>query len=235
MAKRLNLFDKAADRVEGERIGDVDIEFQQKEADTDTSTDKEFEKKEIMRLVRDYQKKDSSISKDLVGLVEYEQVWERAQELALDNKPGLKNFIETIVKADKSGEIQAIINSLTTVPEPQPEKPAEEAPKKIEQPKAELNDVMVYDYIERHPEFLDRLEKAKKNLKVPTVQVFFRQDDVSREHLLRYKDIKSNVILHFDGDLEKACSPTGWYTTEYRIADSDGNPTAAVYDKPSKG
>ena len=164
-----------------------------------------------------------------------QQLWDKVQELALDNKTELKKFLQVIIKADKTGEIQSIINSLTTVPEPAPEK---EKPEEKPVPKAtsiELDDIVVLDYIERHPKFLDKLDKVKGNLKVPTVRVFFRQDDEAKEHMLLYKDIKPKVLTKFDGDVEKACSPEGWYISEYRIADSGGNPTDAVYDGPHGG
>ena len=250
----MSMFDFFADKMDRatapvDNIGGIQLTVQDSSSKADQPVDKddkgtkqtkdskepkELTKAEVLKIVRDYIARDTSILSDLAKLCleDDDRVWGKAQELALDHKVAFRNYLVEVRKADTTGEIQEIINDLTTAPA----KSDQSVPAKVADP-IELNDILVYEYIEHHPDLMKRLEKAKPNMKVPTIPVYFRKDDTERKDPLKEDEIKAKVFLNFNGDFDAACSPTGWYTREIRIKDSAGNPTEVIYseDDPKKG
>ena len=235
------LDNRAAAVAAGDNIGGIPITYPDDAKDDKPKADKPKEptKADVIKIIKDYMAKDVSISSDLakLALEDDDRVMSRAKEITLEHRAKLKGFLTDLRMADTSGEVQEIINDLTTIPAAAKEEPDAPAPVKKDPEPIKLNDMLVYEYIERHPELMKKLERAKANMRVPTVPIYFRKDDIDKEEPLPEEAIKAKVFLRFDGDFDAACGPEGFYTREYRIADSEGNPTEAIYseDNPKKG
>ena len=123
--------------------------------------------------------------------------------------------------------------SLAACGKKEEEKPAP-APVPTPTPTPAIDKVVIYKYIKEHPDILKWINDSTKNLQPEKVAVYYNRQDPDKKKMLLWKDIEADVVKYFNGDKEKACSSTGWYVMEYRIADSEGNPTEAVYEDPKR-
>lgn len=209
-----------------------DIDVHDVEEEQEKQEAKESTKEEVLKMVDDYHKKDKSIGMALADRIDKEVILSKAQEILLGNIGKLANFLKELINTDKSGEIQKVINSMTTAPaEPAKE---EEKPASTPTPAPAIDKVVIYKYIKEHPDILKWINDSTKNLQPEKVAVYYNRQDPDKKKMLRWENIEEDVVNYFNGDKEKACSSTGWYVMEYRIADSDGNPTEAIFEDPKK-
>lgn len=218
---------KTVDKIVGDGIGGFEFKYPENEAEKETEEPK---KEEILNLVKEYQKQDNSITKELAALADEESILERAKEILLGNAKKLKDFLVDLIKADnKSGDIQGVVNDLTTSPEPVPEKEKAEEKPAAQQATAptKIDRVLLYEHFVENPE---DLEWVKESVFQPKpVSVFFNRQDLDKEKMLLEEDIKSVVATVFHGDIKKACGPEGWYVEEVRVADKNGKPTSKTF------
>ncbi|MBR3365917.1 hypothetical protein IKG48_02240 [Candidatus Saccharibacteria bacterium] len=252
--KKKGFFDKLAGAIDPDdnriaNYGGYDVKLDSKADDDDDKPDTEFKKEEILLLVEDYQKKDNSISIELAKLVGNNKISARAQELVLDGKIDLKVFLSDIIKADKAGTAQQIIDGLATKPEPKPEPKPESKPEPKPEPEPQAKALptafnpkrfeqeLIFS-LREHPDIKEHILDPKTDLAPRAVDVFYdERNDQLHDNPLLFADIQGIIYERFAGKIEEACGPKGWYVKETRVADRYGNPTNEIFPKepPKKG
>ncbi len=247
--KKKGFFDRFADRLDSDddriaNYGGYDVKIDSKADDDDDKPD-EFKKEEILKLVEDYQKKDDSISIELSKLVGNNKISARAQELVLDGKIDLKVFLSDIIKADKAGTAQQIIDGLATKlepkTEPKPEPKPEPEPKAEPKPQAKalptafnpkrFEQELIFS-LREHPDIKEHILDPKTDLAPRAVDVFYdERNDQLHDNPLLFADIQRVVYERFAGKIEDATGPKGWYVKETRVADRYGQPTNKIFPK----
>ena len=260
--KKKGFFDKLADRLDGDddriaNYGGYDVKLGSKADDDDDKPDTEFKKEEILKLVEDYQKKDDSISIELAKLVGNNKISARAQELVLDGKIDLKVFLSDIIKADKAGTAQQIIDGLATKPEPKPEPRPEPKPEPKPEPAPVDNPPMVvpqpYDVDQRaaeiiyemreHPGLAKILLDPKTDTKPRKGYVYMLRFDPSdlgpipkKKKPLTKEQADEIICNRYGGDPDVACGPNGCLDREERVLDRKGRVTEEIFpESPKKG
>lgn len=214
---------KAVDGIMGDNIGGIGLTFPEEDAN-----EMEPKKEEVLNLVKEYRKQDDSITKELATLADEGSILERAKEILLGNTKKLKDFLVDLIKADKSGDMQGVINDLTTAPEPVPEKEkAEEKPAPTTPTSTKIDRVMLYEHFVENPEDLEWVKESTFQPK--PVSIFFNRQDLEKERMLTEEDIKPIVATVFHGNIKEACGPNGWYIEEVRVADKSGKPTSKPF------
>ena len=260
--KKKSFFDKLAGAIDPDdnriaNYGGYDVKLDSKADDDDDKPDTEFKKEEILLLVEDYQKKDNSISIELAKLVGNNKISARAQELVLDGKIDLKVFLSDIIKADKAGTAQQIIDGLATKPEPKPEPRPEPKPEPKPEPAPVDNPPMVvpqpYDVDQRaaeiiyemreHPGLAKILLDPKTDTKPRKGYVYMLRFDPSdlgpipkKKKPLTKEQADEIICNRYGGDPDVACGPNGCLDREERVLDRKGRVTEEIFpESPKKG